>query len=56
MSPVLGPGLMRFCGPASADLLAGTVYYRALITGEGLDGSRIGPALDLILTPSNQPG
>jgi AcrR family transcriptional regulator len=35
----------------AADLLAGPVYYRALITGEALDGSRIGPALDLVLTP-----
>ncbi len=33
----------------AADLLAGPVYYRALITGEGLDGTRIGPALDVVL-------
>ena len=33
----------------AADLLAGPVYYRALITGEDLDGSRIGPALDVVL-------
>jgi EmrB/QacA subfamily drug resistance transporter len=36
----------------AADLLAGPVYYRALLTGEGLDGSRIGPALDLVLARS----
>jgi AcrR family transcriptional regulator len=33
----------------AADLLSGPVYYRALITGEGLDGTRIAPALDMIL-------
>jgi AcrR family transcriptional regulator len=33
----------------AADLLAGPVYYRALITGEAVDGSRIGPVLDLLL-------
>jgi hypothetical protein len=34
----------------AADLLAGPVYYRALITGDDLDGDRIGPALDLVLS------
>jgi EmrB/QacA subfamily drug resistance transporter len=34
----------------TADLLAGPVYYRALITGEGLDGARIAPTLDIVLT------
>jgi AcrR family transcriptional regulator len=33
----------------AADLLAGPVYYRALITGEGLDGARIAPTLDIVL-------
>jgi EmrB/QacA subfamily drug resistance transporter len=34
----------------AADLLAGPVYYRALITGEGLDGARIAPTLDIVLS------
>ena len=37
----------------AADLLAGPVYYRALLTGEGLDGSRIGPALDVVLSATS---
>jgi EmrB/QacA subfamily drug resistance transporter len=37
----------------AADLLAGPVYYRALVTGDGLDTSRIGPALDLVLAGSH---
>jgi EmrB/QacA subfamily drug resistance transporter len=33
----------------AADLLAGPVYYRALITGEGLDGARVAPTIDIVL-------
>ena len=43
----------------AADLLAGPLYYRALITGDGLDGSRVAPALDLVLSgdrPALGPG
>ncbi len=39
----------------AADLLAGPVYYRALITGEGLDGTRVAPVLDMVLASGSSP-